>query len=215
MEKVIIFGASGHANVIIDILEKQKKYEIEGIFVDTPDMIGTEIMGYPVLDKIVNFYGASKGIIAIGDNYGRMTVKNKILETNPDFEFINAIHPSASIGKNVSIDQGTVVVAGAVVNANAKIGKHCIINTQSSVGHDVVVGDFSTMAPGSHIGGNTTIGTNTTVSMGANVIQKLYVGNNTVIGAGSTVIHSIHDNVVAYGTPAKIIRDREPNEKYV
>lgn len=215
MEEVIIFGASGHAGVIIDILEKQRKYKIIGIFVDIPEMIGGSLMGYPIIDKIINFHGSNKGIIAIGDNYGRSAVARKIQTINKDFQFINAIHPDAVIGKNVTIGNGTVVVAGAIINANARIGKHCIINTNSSIGHDVIIGDYSTAAPSSTIGGNAVIGSNTTISMGANVIQKIEIGNNTLIGAGSTVITNIPDGVLAYGTPAKIIRERKPNEKYV
>jgi sugar O-acyltransferase (sialic acid O-acetyltransferase NeuD family) len=215
MEKVIIFGASGHANVIIDILEKQNKYQIIGIFVDTPEMQGTTVMGYPVLGKIAEFYGATKGIVAIGDNYGRSLVVNKIKGINSDFKFIPAIHPAAIIGKNVEIGDGSVVVAGAIINPNTIIGKHCIINTNSSTDHDCSIGDFSSIAPGVTIGGNAIIGSLSTVSMGANVIQKIKIGDGTLIGAGSTVIRDIPDGVLAYGLPAKVIRKREINEKYV
>jgi sugar O-acyltransferase (sialic acid O-acetyltransferase NeuD family) len=215
MEKIIIFGAGGQASIIIDIIEKQKKYDLLGIFVDTPEMQGTQFMGYPVLGKIADFYGSNKGIVAIGDNFSRRLVVNKIREINKYFQFITVIHPSAIIGKNVTIGDGTVIVAGSVINTNAIVGNHCIINTQSSVDHDVTFGNFSTAAPGSHIGGNANIGTLSTISMGANVIQKINIGNGTLIGAGSTVIHDIPDGVLAFGTPAKVIRSREPNEKYV
>lgn len=215
MENVIIFGASGHANVIIDIIEKQNKYHIYGIFVDTPGMIGTKILGYPVLDKIADFYGSTKGIIAVGDNFNRRLLANKIREIDPRFEFISAIHPSSIIGRDVCIGNGTVIAPGAILNTNVKIGEHCIVNTKASVGHDVTLGDFSTLAPGSTIGGNTDIGNLSTVSLGASVIHKTNIGNNTVIGAGATVVKNIPDGVVAYGTPAQVIRYREPNEKYV
>ncbi|MFJ5717813.1 acetyltransferase [Neobacillus sp. NPDC093127] len=215
MEKVIVFGASGHANVIIDILEKQKKYQVLGIFVDTSGMINTKVMGYPVLGNISEFYGSTKGVIAIGDNFGRKLVAKKIKEINPDFQFITAIHPSAIIGKNVEIGEGTVVVGGAIINPNTNIGEHCIINTKSAIDHDVRVGNFSTVAPGVTIGGNVVIGALSTISMGVNIIQKINIGNCTLIGAGSTVIKDIPDGVLAYGLPAKVIRKREIDEKYV
>ncbi|WP_226670487.1 acetyltransferase [Metabacillus litoralis] len=215
MEKIIIFGASGHAGVVIDIIEKQEKYDILGIFVDTPEMQGIKYMGYPILGRIDNFYGSNKGIVAIGDNFSRQLIVNKIKEMKKDFQFATAIHPGAIIGKNVNLGEGTVIVAGSVINANSIIGKHCIINTQSSVDHDVTIGDFSTVAPGSQIGGKSNIGTLSTISMGANVIQKINIGNGSLIGAGSTVIRNIPDGVLAFGTPAKVIRQREPNEKYM
>ncbi|KRG15748.1 hypothetical protein ACA30_03960 [Virgibacillus soli] len=215
MEEIIIFGASGHAKVIIDILEKQKKYKIAGLFVDTSELIGTNLMGYPIIDQISSFGTFNKGIIAVGDNYGRNKVANKIMKINQDFQFISAIHPDSIIGKDVKIGNGTVVVAGAIINANAIIGKHCIINTNSSVGHDVYVGNYSTVAPGAAIGGNVTIGELATVSMGSTVIQKVKIGDGTLIGAGSTVIRDVPGGVLAFGSPAKIIRERKINEKYV
>lgn len=215
LEKLIIFGASGHAKVIIDILEKQNKYEILGIFVDTPGMTGTKFMDYPVLGNIKDYFGANKGIVAIGDNFGRRLVTNKIKSINNEFHFINAIHPSAIIGKDVKIGDGTVVTAGAIINANARIGNHCIINTQASVDHDVVIGDYSSIAPGASVGGNAIIGNLSAISMGSNIIQKIKIGNGTLIGAGSTVIRDIPDAVLAYGLPAKVIRQRNADEKYI
>ena len=43
--------------------------------------------------------------------------------------------------------------------------------------------------------------------MGANVIDGINIGKNTIIGAGSVVTKPIPDNVVAYGAPAKVIRN--------
>ncbi|MBO0991434.1 acetyltransferase [Bacillus sp. SD088] len=215
MDEIVIFGASGHARVIIDILEKQNKYKIAGLFADTPELIGTNIMGYPIIDQIANLTHFDKGIIAIGDNYGRNKVADKIKKINNNFQFINAIHPNSVIGKDVKIGDGTVVVAGAIINANAIIGKQCIINTNSSVGHDVTVGNYSTIAPGVAIGGNAVIGELVTISMGSTVIQKAKIGYGTLIGAGSTVIRDIPDGVLAFGSPAKIIRERKIDEKYV
>ena len=215
MEKIIICGASGHAKVIIDVIEKQKQYEISGIFEDTPGMVGTKFLGYPVLGKIVDFNKNDKGIVAVGDNYVRHQVVERIKNINNKFQFICAIHPSAVIGESVRLGEGTFVAAGAIINAHAVIGKHCIINTLSSVDHDVIIGDFSTAAPGSHIGGSSVIGAFSTISMGVNVIQRIKIGAGTLIGAGSTVIKDIPEGVLAFGTPAKVIRQRKIDEKYL
>ncbi|MBR1368230.1 hypothetical protein RJ53_01455 [Methanocalculus chunghsingensis] len=213
MENITIFGAGGHAKVIIDILERQGAYHIEGIFVDTPNV--RELMGYPVLGNISDCCSYKRGIIAIGDNFDRQVVTNKIKSLNPDFKFINAIHPNATIGKEVTIGYGSVVSAGAIINAHALIGNHCIINTNATVEHDVIIGDYSTVGPSSTIGGNSIIGRLSNVSLGANVIQKIKVGDGTLIGAGSTVINELPAGVLAYGIPARVIRKRDPNEKYL
>jgi acetyltransferase-like isoleucine patch superfamily enzyme len=43
--------------------------------------------------------------------------------------------------------------------------------------------------------------------MGTNILNQVKIGKNTIIGAGSVVTKDIPDNVVAYGSPCKIIRD--------
>ena len=75
MKKVILFGSRGHAKTVIDILEKQNLYQIIGIFTDKAGMIGTELMGYPILGKIADFHGSNKPHINLG-----MEVPEKPLE---------------------------------------------------------------------------------------------------------------------------------------
>ena len=214
MEKVIVFGSGGHAKTVIDILEKQKLYEILGVFTDDLGKVGPTFFDYPVLGKIDDFYGSDKGILALGYNFKRYQVAEKILKVNPNFTFIKAIHPSAVIGRNVTIGDGTVVVGGVVINPSARIGNHCVINTKASVGHDVTVGDYSTIAPGATLGGFAVIGELSRIALGASVIQRITVGSGSLVGAGATVVRDIPDGVLAYGVPAKVIRKRKFDEKF-
>ena len=215
MEWIVIFGASGHAQVLIDILELMGVYRIVGIYDDSPSMIGKFIAGYPVLGLIDSRFVANKGIIGVGVNHNRESIVAKIIQRNPDFEFVNAIHPSAVIGKNVILGEGTAVMAGSVINPNAVIGPHSIINTMASVDHDCVIEPFASVAPGAHLGGNVHVGTRTFVGMSATVIHNVHIGHDTVIGAGATVVKDIPNHVVAYGSPAKPIRGRVMTERYL
>ncbi len=218
LKKILIFGSGGHAKVVIDIIENSNEYQIYGL-IDSfrpPHQIacGYEVIGdESILLKIRNeIYG---GIVAIGDNWVRKKVVEKIMAIQPDFKFVHAIHPSAVIGSSVKIADGTVVMAGTVINSNTTIKEHCIINTHASVDHDCSIGSFASIAPGSTLGGNVTVGACTAVSLGAKVIHSLNIGSHTVIGAGSTVVHDIGSNAVAYGTPAKIVRSRTHGAKYL
>jgi len=220
MEKIIIIGASGHAKVIADIIEKNGKYEIFG-FIDTYKQIGTKILGYQVIGdvKLIPYLmekeGIKKGIIAIGDNWLRKGMFIKIKTIVPDFDFISAIHPSASISNFVLIKKGTVVMAGAVVNADSQIGAFSIVNTKASLGHDSIMQEYSSLSSGVVVGGNVTIGKFTSVSIGATIVNNSSIGKHTVIGAGSVVTQNIGDFQIAYGIPAKFIRKRNKGEDYL
>ncbi|MDO5971152.1 NeuD/PglB/VioB family sugar acetyltransferase [Flavivirga aquimarina] len=220
MNRVLVIGASGHAKVIIDIIKKQAEYEILGL-IDSYKKKGTIIGGHKVLgtendlSKIIeanNIYG---GIIAIGDNWTRKKLYKEIAFTLTNFKFITVIHPDAIIGENVTLGEGTAVMAGVVINSDATIGKQCIINTKSSIGHDVTLKDFCSIAPGVTIGGEVVIGKCSAISLGANIIECVKVGKHSVIGAGALVNTNISNCKTAFGVPAKEIKDRKKDDKYL
>lgn len=220
MNNIVIFGTSGQAKVILDILEKSSKYSIAGCIDDFKEknssFLDYKILGktedIPYLIKQNNLIG---GIIAIGDNWVRKNVAEKIMSLDPSFNFINALHPQAQIGKNIQLGRGIAIMAGAIINPDSTIYDHCIVNTNSSLDHDSIMEEFSSLAPGVTTGGNVKIGKYSAISLGANIIHGITIGDHVVVGAGSLVLEDIPDSVVAYGSPAKIIREREKGEKYL
>ena len=216
---IAVIGAGGHAKVVADIIEKQGAHRIIG-FIDEHKERGSLVYGYPILGGLevfceVEFASVNAGIIAVGDNWDRKNLVEKILRIRSEFVFISALHPSTIIARGVEIGAGTVSMAGSIINSDAHIGKHCIINTNSSVGHDAVLGDFVTIGPGAAIGGETHIGDYSAISLGANVIHNLRVGAHTIIGAGAVVVGDIVSDAIALGVPAKVIRYRKAGEKYL
>lgn len=217
---IIVIGSSGHAKVVIDSIEKENKYEIIGLL-DRFKEVGSNSFGYKIIGKeedlqnLIRMHKIEGGIIAIGDNFIRHTVYDKISQNIPQFNFIKVIHPSAQIARNVLIGKGTVIMANTTVSSNATVGDFCIINNNSSLDHDSKMLNYSSLAPGAAIGGNVKIGLFTAISLGAKVIHRITIGEHTIIGAGATVMKNIPNYVVAYGTPAKVIRCRIAGEKYV
>ena len=102
-----------------------------------------------------------------------------------------------------------------VVNANSDVGDFCIINTNSSLGHDGNMEDFSSLASGVCVGGNFSLGKFSAISLGVTVIENTVIGEHTVVGAGSLVLKDIGSNVVAYGLPAKVVKSRIVGESYL
>lgn len=219
LDKVLIVGASGHAKVVIDLIEQENKHQILGI-VDSFKPIGTNVLGYSVIGKIkdVPQIVASENcglFIAIGDNYTRYKIFEYINGLSPNVNFISIVHPFAQIAKAVSIGNGVAVMAGAIINSNSSIDDFAIVNTKASIDHDCKIGKFSSIAPGVTMGGNVSVGKFSAISLGANVIHNINIGTNTLIAASATVVNSIGDNVLALGIPAKEVRKRTFGEKYL
>ncbi len=190
-----LYGASGHAKVIIDIL-KANHIEIEGLVDDNPNI--NELLGYPV------FHGRediSPLIISIGDNKIRQMIAHKL-----NVEFGTAIHPSAMISPYAIVREGSVIMQGAVVQSCACIGKHCIVNTGVSVDHECVIGDYVHISPHSTLCGNVHVGEGCWIGAGTTVLPGVKVGKWSVIGAGSVVAKDIPDGVLAVGNRCKTIK---------
>lgn len=220
MKKVVIFGASGHSKVIIDIFERTGDFEIIGLL-DSNKEKGLEMSGYKVLGNmeavplLIEQNPGLQFFVGIGDNWTRYHIVNNLLEVNPEIEFANAIHPQTIIGKNVKLGHGIMIMAGAIINAESEVGNFTIVNTKACVGHETVLGDFCSIAPNSTLAGNVKVGKFSAISLSATVLHGREVGEHTVIGSGSLLVKNADSQSLYYGVPAKFIRPREKGEKYL
>ncbi len=208
-KEIVIIGAGGHAKVIIDLIESMpeisRKYKVELLDDNIP--IGTLICGKKITGTIsncLNYSADAKFIISIGNNKIRRKVAEKY-----QLPYISLIHPSAVIGKNVDLGQGTVVMANAVINCESKIGKHCIINTSATIDHECMLGDYVHISPGVHLGGQVSVGEESWIGIGSCVKNNVDIGKKVVVGAGTVVIKGLAEKCTAVGNPAKIIKWEE------
>jgi len=217
--KIIIIGSSGHAKVIIDIIEAIGTYEIVGLIDDYRIKNQDETLGYKVLGRIEDLAQIKEDlqleycVIAIGDNYARAQVYAKI--ANLGFTFVTLQHPTSCVSSTVSLGEGNVIMPGVVINSSAEVGNFCVLNTQATIEHDVRIGNFSSIGPMAVLAGNVAVGNGTAIGMNTSVIEKYTIGNNSVIGAFSLVNKNIGNEVLAYGIPIKSIRKRDKGEKYL
>jgi sugar O-acyltransferase (sialic acid O-acetyltransferase NeuD family) len=215
MAKILVFGSGGHAKVVIDIIERTDDYEIEAI-VEPAQSSKTSFFDYPVIsESSLSQFTDRYAIIAIGDNALRMNIVNRLISNKSTLEFVSVIHPSAQVGRDVSIRPGTVVMAGAVINPGTQIGYHCIINTRASIDHDCKLADYASVGPGATLGGAVSVGKSSSISLGANIIHGITIGNDSVVGSGAVVVEHVPDKVVAYGVPCKVIRSRQLGDPYL
>ena len=197
--RLIIIGASGHGKVVADIAEKVGYDEIV-FFDDNPEL--KQCGKYPVIGMCHDYRKFSGDmIVAIGNADIRQRIQEELEMVGR--QIATLIHPKSVISDDVKIGDGTVVMAGAVINSAAMIGKGCIINTCASVDHDCIVGDYVHVAVGSHICGTVTVGDKTWVGAGATVSNNVDICGDCMIGAGAVVIKNITERGTYVGVPAK------------
>lgn len=200
-----LYGASGHAKVIIDII-KSNGETVHGLYDDNDEL--HSLKEIPVHHDKGQITEYTPLIISIGSN----TIRYKIAGAlSADYQI--AIHRSSIIAPSAKFEKGTVVMAGAVVNADTSIGKHSIINTKASVDHDCKIASFAHISPGVTICGGVSIGEGTHIGAGATIIPNINVGKWVTVGAGAVVTKDIPDHAVVVGIPGKIIRYNKEYER--
>lgn len=186
---IVLIGGGGHCISVIDVIELQGKYTIKGVL-DKTDV--SHVLGYPILgdDDYLNGLISEDTffLITVGQikSYAiRERIANDLKSKGA--QIATVISPLAYVSKHANIDEGTIVMHGAILNAGVKIGKNCIINTKSNIEHGVVVGDFCHISTCSVVNGNSIIergvflGSNSTISNG------ITISENSIISAGKFV----------------------------
>lgn len=206
--KLLLWGASGHALVVADIVRLSGHYDIVGFLDDfTGDGSAAELCGLPVFsgrEHLDSLYrdGVRHVIIAFGHCSARL--KAAEFARSKGYSLATAIHPSAIIASDVVIGEGTVIAAGVVINSAARIGANVIVNTSASIDHETVVADGAHICPGVRLAGRVSVGEGAWIGIGSTVVDRIIIGSGAFIGAGSVVVDNIEPHILAYGVPAKI-----------
>lgn len=167
MPKLIIIGGGGHARSCLDVILSQKKFKFAG-FIDNnlnnKNIIGRDKDLHKIFKRIKY---ALIGIGHLAELKKRYYLFEKLKKIG--FSFPVICSTKSYVSKSAILEEGTIVMHGAIVNANSKIGKNSIINTGSIVEHDVILGN------------NCHISTNVTINGGAIVGKNTFIGSNTIV----------------------------------
>lgn len=206
MSSLVLYGAGGHAKVIYDIILSNNLL-LEYLVDDNPpaDFFHHLEVYKPTEELLKNH----KVIVAVGDGKSREIIVNKIKNI---CEFGTLIHVSAFVSRFSEVGEGTVVMPQACVNAEVKIGKHCIINTASVIEHDCVIEDYVHISPSVTMAGNITIKKRAQIGIGTRIIPGVTIGEDAIIGAGAVIIKDVPAGATVVGNPGKIIKIREISE---
>jgi len=206
-EKLYIFGAGAFGREIAWLAEEIWPINLKISFlVDDEEYLRPPINGIPtmLLEREV-MPENSRYVIAIGHPESRRKVAKMFQER--DAKATTLVHPRTEMSRFVEIEGGTVICAGNVITTNIRIGQHVHVNLSCTLGHDVIIGEFSTLSPGVHVSGHVHIGRNVFVGTGANIINgteasPLVIGDGAIIAAGACVIRSVEPGALMAGVPA-------------
>ena len=204
-ERLILIGGGEHARVVADAAATSpERFELLG-FVDlNPD---ANIAGLTHLgdDAAVDDYQPALGVIAVGtrdSSDSRQEIAGRL--TGRLSGWASVVHAASWVSPRAEVEEGAVVMAGCVVQAGARIGRHAIINSGSVVEHDVEIGAFAVLAPGVVVGGGAAIEEGAVVGLRASVRDHITIGRSSMVGMGSVVIDDVEPGTTVMGNPASV-----------
>ena len=214
MSQLLIVGAGGHA-VSITETALAAGYEVVGYV--SADSAGTDLLDRPVYPEVPAAYAQSSGhiFVAVGDNFTRQKLLVGLRDVVGEDRLPTLVHPSASVSRLASVGHATAVLQQAVVGSGAEVAMGCLVNSGSVVEHECRLADFASTAPLSALGGRVDIGTRSAIGIGAVVKHGVTIGADVLVGAAAYVHSDLPPRVVAFGTPARVQRQREPGDPYL
>lgn len=215
MRSIAIYGGGGFAREVAWLVQScnvdRELYKVECFIDDNDALHGTKLNGIPVmsLETARERFPSAKVVGAIGNPQTRQETMLKAKGAGFDFETI--IHPRTERSQWIEIGLGTVICAGNILTTNISIGRQVQINLDCTIGHDVIMGDYTTLAPGVHVSGLVHFGCRVYVGTGAVIINgtsaaPITIGDDAIIGAGACVTRSVPEGITVVGIPAKPMR---------
>lgn len=206
---LVIWGASGHAKVLLDVL-RAPAYEAVAFFDNAADAVApvAGIALYRGSEGFERWRGEhpeleAAAVVAIGGARGADRVAIARMLSAGGLELIDVLHETAHVAASARLGTGAQVLAQASVGADAALGDGCIVNTSATVDHESVLGDGVHVAPGATVTGLVLIGDGALVGAGAVVLPRIRIGAGAVVGAGSVVTRDVADGAVVAGNPAR------------
>jgi sugar O-acyltransferase (sialic acid O-acetyltransferase NeuD family) len=198
LRQIIVIGACDHAKHIISIA-KLAGQTVQAIYDDDGSLWGETIAGAVVRGPVSQgIHAGLPAVMAFDDPCRRQALAAQL-----DLRWAVVVHPRAIIDRHVAIGPGSIVMDGVVVQPDARIGCHTIIEGRATVAHDCVVGDFVRLRPGVQLAGAVKVGANSCLEAGAAVIPNVRLGSWSYVAAGSVVIRDTADYSRVAGVPAR------------
>jgi sugar O-acyltransferase (sialic acid O-acetyltransferase NeuD family) len=207
-QKLFIFGVSGLAKEVIDLVEEYNKFDVAGILDDDIQTHGTIFHGHKVFGPIemASELTGSLFLICIASLKSSVD-RSKIAKSHniPTERFATIIHPAAKVSRSSTIEPGSIVLANSTITANSRLGRFSIVMPSVVITHDDHVGESCTFASGSTVAGYVKIGDSVYVGTGANILERVEIGTGAIIGAGSLINRNVPENETWAGIPARRI----------
>jgi acetyltransferase EpsM len=205
MEPMIVVGTGGLARQAIDLLEGLG-CTLHFYNDERPEL---DFFGHPIVNRLDSNRYAS-GLICLSDPVTKR--KFAQLFASHAIPARKLIAPTCGVSRYAEVGVGSMLLGNVIVEADAEIGEHCLVNCFALVAHESVIEDHSGIGPHVCLLGGCRIGKRTLIGANATVLPGVHVGDDIVIGANAVVPKNLTVPGIYTGSPAQLARSFSPAE---
>lgn len=203
---MVVLGAGGHANEVLDLLSNKFSPENLYLFDNTG---GETSISSKRFNRIIrsgeelqhHFSGSPDFCVAVGRPYLRKLLAELALSLGG--RAVNAIATTAVVRPDAQIGTGLNVMHLAYISPGARISNGVLINAGALIHHDAVVGEYAEISPGAVLLGGSTVSAFCRVGARATILPGITVGDGAIVGAGAVVIKDVSPRQTVMGIPAQ------------
>ncbi|MBL8441109.1 MAG: NeuD/PglB/VioB family sugar acetyltransferase [Betaproteobacteria bacterium] len=199
---ILLVGAGGHARACIDVIEQEGRFAIAGL-VGMPDEVGGDVLGYPVLGSDADLPALHErchnALVTLGQIHSpEPRIQLFFVLERLGFTLPTVVSPFGHVSHHANLGAGSIVMHGAIVNAGARIGRNCILNSRTLVEHDAVIQDHCHLSTGSVVNGSARIGSGSFLGSGSVLREGIALGERCLVGMGLAVrkSHPAHSRIL-------------------
>jgi len=209
---IVIVGAAGMAKELAALIDDVSAasapppWRLLGYIDIDRQHVGELRGGYPIVGDDDDLLAWDRPVnVAFGIGWPtRIAAAYAKLAGASQLAYPAVVHPGAVVHRStVTLGEGVVVAAGAVLTTDVVVGPRTIVNVQATVGHDSRIGAECVLNFGVRVSGGVTLGPRCLVGSGAVILQGLTIGEGAVVAAGAVVTHDVPAGETVAGVPAR------------
>ena len=159
---------------------------------DVPEKVGKIVFGYEIIgtnEDIPRLIKEGNEFLITVGQIKTASIRKRLYEEVNGLggSMVTVIAKTAWVSKHAVLEEGSIVMHQALVNAGAKIGCNTIVNTKSLIEHNTSIGDHCHISTAAIINGDVRIGDEVFVGSNATVFQGIKIGKQAMVAAGAKV----------------------------
>lgn len=204
---LVLVAASGLAREVLSVCAAQG-VSVLGVLDDNPDLVGVGFGTTTVLSGLDGIRGHVDAplLLCAGKGAARRELAARLAALGVgDDRFATLVDPSVYVPATCSLGPGSILLAGVVLTADVRLGRHVVCMPNVTLTHDDELADYVTLTAGVSLGGGVRVGEAAYVGMNAAVRERVVIGPDCVLGMGSVLLTDQPPRTVYAGIPARPI----------